>query len=481
MAFGSLNVPLSTRKPGQRIGIDASGARAGASAANLNLLLIGYRITESGTATDKQVYAITNDGQGASLFGAGSELDLMIKAAADAYPYIPINAIAQAEPTGVKASQTLTLAGTATAAGQVTSSIGGQSVTVDVAVDDTAVVVAAALNAALGAKASLPVTSAVGVDPDDDVVTVTYKTQGVTGNLCKVRCESTATGLTITAGGATLENGTGAMDLTGEGGILEVIEGTEYNFICCSDNASVNIGDIRDQIEELAGAMEMRNQQAIFGFTGTKEDGKTLATATDSAQVQIVIDPSNEDLPCELAAAVGAIRCYEAGLTNLLPLNYVQIPGRSLPRSSMVDTDIEYCLQHGLTPLIQSGNRLAICRSITTYLTDDAGNASDVLLDTLTVDSAFETRRVLKESWRKFARAKVTDDTLRSIRSDTLQCLIGLEKRNIVEMVEEFKDNIVAERDSQVVGRVNVDVPANIVSGLYVLAGILRLRQQLAA
>ncbi len=481
MAFGSLNVPLSTRKPGQRIGIDASGARAGVSAANLNLLLIGYRITGQGTATDKQRYPITNSTQGAALFGAGSELDLMVRAAAAAYRHIPVYAIAQPEPDGVKASQLFTCGGKATAPGQVTVWLGGRAVTVDVAVDAEGPAVAAALKAAIDARPILPVTATVGADPDTDKLTVTYKTQGTSGNLCKVRAESTATGLTIVAGGATLALGTGDMDLTGDAGILAIIKGQEHNYIAASDNGSANIVAIGTQLEELASAMEMRNQQAIFAHTGTIDAGETLAVAVNSAQIQILIEPSNEDLPCELAAAAGAIRCREGGQEKLLPLNYEPIPGRSLPLLPMDDSEVEYCLHHGLTPLVLSGTSLAFCRSITTYLMDDAGNTSDVLLDTLTVDSAFETRRVLKESWRKFARAKVTDDTLRAIRSDTLQSLIGLEKRNIVEMVEEFKDDIVAERDSQVVGRVNVDVPANIVSGLYVLAGILRLRQQLAA
>jgi phage tail sheath gpL-like len=82
------------------------------------------------------------------------------------------------DAAGVLATGTVTVVGTATAAGTICPYVAGQRLTIGVLVGDTATVVAAAIAAAITAAADLPVTAAAALG----VVTLTCKWKGATGN-----------------------------------------------------------------------------------------------------------------------------------------------------------------------------------------------------------------------------------------------------------------------------------------------------------
>ncbi len=222
------NVPLSTRTPGQYIGYDLQGARASAPQVPLRCLLIGYG-SSSGTAAKDTPHRLTVDTQAVSYFGAGSELHRMVLAAIGVTPHIELWGAAVTEAAaGAAASATLTFAvGDTPAAGTVVVEVGADIITVPFTATMTAAEIAAATVTALAAKAAVWVTAAAGEGESTHVVTLTYRTKGTSGNLLSLAVSMLDGGtVSVTASGATLADGTGAMEIAA---LLDEIKGERYD------------------------------------------------------------------------------------------------------------------------------------------------------------------------------------------------------------------------------------------------------------
>jgi len=75
----------------------------------------------------------------------------------------------------------------------------------------------------------------------------------------------------------------------------------------------------------------------------------------------------------------------------------------------------------------------------------------------------------------RFPRAKLSSRTPPKVRSELLDVLHKLEELEIIEGVEEQKDNLIVERDSQDPDRLNARIPCDVVNGLHVFAGRIDL------
>ena len=164
------NIPASIRKPGKYFEYNTRMAVNTLPANAQKMLIVGQRLTGGSVPalTPTQVYS---SAQAADYFGAGSMLHRMVLAAITANAYLDLTVCALDDGAGAAATDTVTIAGTATGAGVLTLSVGNQSCQIAIAATDAAAAKATALQAALAQISSLPVAATVNAA----VVTLTSK------------------------------------------------------------------------------------------------------------------------------------------------------------------------------------------------------------------------------------------------------------------------------------------------------------------
>ncbi len=75
----------------------------------------------------------------------------------------------------------------------------------------------------------------------------------------------------------------------------------------------------------------------------------------------------------------------------------------------------------------------------------------------------------------RFPREKLSSRTAPKVRGELLDVLAKLEDLEIVEAVDDNKDGVIVERDSQDPNRLNAKIPVDVVNGLHVFAGRIDL------
>lgn len=176
-------IPINLRVPYVYTEYDSTRANQGPGVQPFKALIVGQKLA-TGTQPALTPIRITSAAQAAKYFGQGSSLHRMAVAWFAENTFTEVWAVAFDEPgAGVKATNTITITGPATAAGTLTAYIGGQRVQVAVNATDTATVIAAALVAAISALPDLPVTAANA----SGVVTLTAKEKGLLGNMVDSR------------------------------------------------------------------------------------------------------------------------------------------------------------------------------------------------------------------------------------------------------------------------------------------------------
>lgn len=465
IAFDS--IPSSLRKPGKYFEFNTRLAVRTLPGNLQKVLMLGQKLV-AGTQAVLSPVDVFSDDQAALLFGKGSQLHLMVRAAIKANPYLQLTAIAVADAAGSAASGTTTLTGTATASGVLSVWIGANRVDVAINSGDTAAVVAAALVAAVNARPDIPVSSAAAAG----VVTHTCYHKGTLGNDLKLVASSTATGLTAAA--VTLAGGTLDPDYTAT---LAAVAGAGHHIIVAPLSSQAQLTVLRTHLDFVSGPMEQRGALGVFGWAGTLATGTTLAGQINSGRITGAWHRGSLRLPCEIAAAYAAVIASEEDPAR--PLNTLELAGMDVTAIDQrpTRTEQENVLNNGLTPLeVGPGDRVQIVRAITTY-TKDPQNVTDVsLLDVTTIRTLDYVRRACRDRISlRFPREKLSERTGDKVRSELLDVLYKLEELEIVEAVEANKPGLIVERDLQDVNRLNAKIPCDVVNGLHVFAGRIDL------
>ena len=172
-----MTMPADWRPHGHYGALDTSKLSSGA-AASLRSLLIGQQLA-AGTATAGDLVRIFSADDANTYFGQASQLAQMCAAYLDNDPYCELWAIPLDDNVaGTQATYTITIGGTATAAGTLYIYVGATRYELAVASSDSANTIATNLDALLGAEVNLPFTSGV-VAP---AVTLTARNGGTLAN-----------------------------------------------------------------------------------------------------------------------------------------------------------------------------------------------------------------------------------------------------------------------------------------------------------
>jgi phage tail sheath gpL-like len=467
IAFSS--IPSSIRKPGKYFEYNAALAVRSLPTNLQRVLIVAQMLTSGATATANAVVQVFDSETAAALFGRGSQAHRMVKAALNANRYAQLFVLPVADAaSSVAATATVTASGAATTAGTLVLTVCGVRAEVAVASGDTAATFATNLNAALALLTDLPVTRSVAAG----VVTLTQRNKGTVGNAHLVKVSGTVAGLTVAATAFT----GGTLDPT-LATALAAAFGGGHEILVVPYSTGTPLTDLRTHLNAVSDPMERRPAIGVYASGGTLSAATTQAGTLNGNRLTAGFLKNSSTPAEELAGMYASVVAFEEDPAR--PLNTLVLTGAVAPdvADRLSRTEQESCLANGVTPLEWGpGDVVQIVRAVTTYTLNPSSVADVSWLDLTTMrtmDYVMKAMRTRVEL--RFPRDKLSAKTPARVRSELLDVALKLEELEIVENVDKWANDLVVERDSQDVNRLNAKIPVDVVNGLHVFAGRLDL------
>jgi phage tail sheath gpL-like len=475
-------MPLSSvvdpayKKPGSFFKVSLGVGERSASSGAKRVLCVGNKTSGAPhpAATPVQVFSAA---EAVTLFGAGSELHLMVTAAINANKSVELWCVVVAE-AGTAATKTLTFSGTASADGTVDVWVKGKRATAAVPSGSTATATAAAVVAAINAQTSWPVTAANSTG----TVTVTAKNTGPRGNSISIRSLASVGGITHTAvtgymaSGATMDSPTAALDSC---------QTRRFHLIAAPYYTATELGVFKTFIGAQAAPLEGRRSRVIACISDSVANTVTLTDAINVGRVEILATRNADFTPAEAAAAMAATVASARNIdpaANLDSVQVVGLPALYAQSDSWTASEENSLLNNGATPLVCVNGEMRISRSVTSYH-QDANNADDFsILDTHKVDVPDYVADDLQVNFgQAFNGFKLGVDnadgeppapkvaTPLSVR-DWILSRLRKQDGNILVNVETLAPQLVVEADGSAAGRLNAYVPVDVIELFHQLA-----------
>lgn len=487
ISYDNIPGPGSLRKPGVYSEIDNSKAVSGPQAVTYRRLLIGQKLA-SGTAAPNELIRITSDTGADFAFGKGSMLAGMARAALaiDTYTELLVMPVLD-NPAGVAATATLTFTGPATASGTIELMIAGRKVSVGVTSGDAATAIATAAVDAITAAADMPVTasSAAGA------VTLTSRHKGEAGNSLNARVNYYA-GQTLPAGISLVitvfTNGAGNPPLATALAAL----GDEWlhTWAIPYTDAST-LADVKTELSSRFAWSREIEAHVFAAARGTQGELGALGDSHNSPHLTIMM-ANDEPMPAyEKAAETMAIAAYYAAIDPARPIQNLAYTWCLAPSAADRFTNEErnLLLFDGIaSSKVNSDGTMVVERLITTYKTNLAGASDISYLDSETLF----TLMFIRHDWRdyilrKYPRHKLADNGTRYgigqavvtpnvMKAEALAKFREWEDLGLVENIDGFKANLVAERNASDPNRLDVLLPPDLVNQLRIVANKIQFR-----
>lgn len=483
-------VPADIRTPGQYIEIDNSKAYRGLSGIPTRVLVIGQKLA-AGTQAPLVPVLVTRVDQAKKLFGVGSQLAHMMEKFLNANSYTPVYAVAQADAgASVAAVGSVIFAGPASAAGTLNFYIGARRIRTLVTAAQTAAQIATAFTAAINATAELPVTAAVdGVNTAK--VNITARNKGEVSNTIDLRFnyyqdQALPAGVTVTI--APMSGGTGNPDVED---VIDVIGDEWYTDVVMPYTDSSNLVAMEEELTERFGPLKMIDGHLYTGYYASHASLVAWGQNRNCPHVTTMGGNKLPTPPYEFAAALAGISAYQMKIDPARPLQTLVVPGVLPPaiedRFTLEERNI--LLFNGISTFrVDDGGSVVIERVITNYRENTFGAVDPSYLDIETLKTVtylrFDTRNFIA---LQYPRYKLADDgtnfargqavvTPSVIRASLIARFRMWEEIGLVENIEQFKEDLIVERDSNDPNRINALIPPDIVNQLRVFAGLLQFR-----
>ncbi|HEY1035547.1 MAG TPA: phage tail sheath subtilisin-like domain-containing protein [Pseudoxanthomonas sp.] len=489
MAISFDKIPSNLRTPGVYTEIDSSRAMRGVQLLQYRMLLLG-QLTSAGTADPLVPVRVTSVKQARDLFGVGSMLAIMVEAA------LASNSLSElwCQPiedagSGVDAAGAVTFGGAPTEAGTISLYIGGKKVQIGATTTDTGASLATALAAAINAATTLPVTAAVD-GTITSKVNITAKNAGEAGNGIDIRVgyygESLPAGLTTTV--AAMAGGTGNPDITAA---LAAVGDEWFQVVAMPYTDSANLALLETELESRFGPMREIEAHAFAAARGTHGALGTLGDARNSPHVCIVSAAYEPMPPFAKAAETAAIAAYYASIDPARPLQTLPyaycLPPAEADRFTQEERNL--LLFDGIaTTNVDAGGVMRIERMVTTYKTNAAGADDTAYLD---VETLF-TLMTIRHDWRstilaKYPRHKLASDGTRFapgqavvtpnvIKAEAVAKFREWEEIGLVEGFDQFKADLIVERNPSDPNRLDVLLPPDVINQLRLVATKIQFR-----
>lgn len=490
MAISFNQIPINLRVPGQYLEISNEKAFQGLPGYPAKVLVIGQMLS-SGIGTALEPVLITSVDQGNQLAGRGSQLAHMLEAFKKGNSFIEVHAIAQEDDgAGVKAAGAITFGGPATAAGTLNIYLGGRRIRVAVAAADTDEEIATAVAAAITADSDVAVTAAVdGVDGEK--VVITARNAGECGNDIDIRVgyyddERLPSGVTATV--TAMTGGSGNPDVTD---VLTAIGDEWYTGFVMAYTDTANILAMEDSLETRYGPLKMIDAHMYLSMADTHAGLITAGASRNCPHATIIGSKGSPTPPYEWAATLGAVCAYSLQIDPARPVQTLELPGILAPKITDRFTldERNLLLYSGISTFkVDADGTVRIERVVTTYQTNPAGADDPSYLDIETMHTLAYLRYDVRTFIAlRFPRYKLADNgtdfgrgnavVTPEVIADALIARFRLwEEIGLVEGFEQFKRDLIVERNISDPNRVDAIIPPDVINQFRVFAAKVEFR-----
>lgn len=481
------SIPITLRVPGQFIEFDSSRAVQGLSVVPFKALIAGQK-TSAGTVAELIPTLITSADQARAAFGVGSQLANMIAKWRGINRFTELWGIAIDDAgSAVKKAGTITMTGTVTAAGTLVVYLGGFRVQVAVASGATVTQIATDLDAAIALITDIPFTSS----PSVGVVTVTAKNGGTNGSAIPIVLnhftgEELPAGLSV----AIAETVAGATDIDLDE-IVAAIGETQYQVVVVPWIDASNLTKIEAELSDRWGPIRQNDGHAFTASGDTVSGVTTLGTGRNSEHVTIISTLGSPHAPEDVAAAAAAQVAEKGNADPARPFQTLPLTGILAPRPEVRITisEADTLLHNGISTLTtDAGDIFRIERLITTYQTNAQGSADEAFLNVNTVMTLSLLRSTFRTRFSsKYGRHKLASDgtrvrsgqavlTPRAAKAEAVSIFRDWESFGWVENVDQFKDDLIVERNAENPDRLDILLPPDLVNQLRQLGVKIQFR-----
>lgn len=484
MAVSFNSIPSTQRVPLVYIEFDNTRAVVGTPPIPHKVLVIGQRLA-TGTVAAGVPTRITHAAQAEASFGRGSMLSGMFNALKQANRHTETWAIAlDDDVAAVSATGTVTVTGTATASGTVYLYVGGQRVKAGVTAGDVQDTVAANIANAINAETALPVSAAVNATITNQV-DITCRWAGESGNDIDLRSnyytgETTPAGVTLAFGA--MSGGTTNPDV----GTAIAAMGTEWwNSIVMPYTDAANLAALELELNDRWGPLKMIDGIAFTAFRGTHAATGTFGAGRNAHLVTCMGTGESPTAPYVWAAVNAAVAAASISIDPARPLQTLPLPGvlpPALDRRWTLD-ERNLLLYDGIATFsVDAGGQVLIERQITTYQKNAYGVDDPSYLDVNTPATLSYIRYATRARiTQKFPRHKLADDgtnyapgqaivTPSVIRAELLALFREMEEQGLVENFDQYKTDLLVERNAVDRNRIDVLSPPDLVNQFRVFA-----------
>lgn len=479
MTIAFNDIPSTIRVPFTYVEFDSSRAVQGVRIQPYKVLVLGQRLA-AGTVAALVPTRVTSAAQASTLFGAGSILHGMAIRLFQNNSFNEAWFCAQDDAGGATAAtSTITVTGTPTAAGTVYLYIAGRRLQAAVAISDSVTVVAAAISAAINADTTLPVTAV----PTLGVVALTAKNKGLVGNDLDIRLnyyegESTPTGSTVTLGGVVA--GTGSVSLATT---WAAIGDEHYNLIANPYIDAASFVSIEAEVSDRWGPLRQIEAVVCSAHSGDHSTVGAFGAARNSPHSVIMSNYKSPTPFYEWAAALAGVLAFNGNQDPARPFQTLELKGCLPPlevdRFTLQERNL--LLFDGIaTSKVDAGGLVRIERAITTYQTNSAGADDTAFLDVNTPLTLGFLRYDFRNFWAtKYPRHKLANDgtrfglgqaimTPKVAKAECVAKFRQWELIGLVEGIDQFKNDLIVERNISDPNRLDILMPPDLVNQLRV-------------
>lgn len=482
MTISFNQVPSQLRVPLFYAEFDNSRAVQGSATQAYNTLMIGNRLS-SGTKLALVPSVVTSAEQAANFFGAGSVLAEMAAKYLKSNQINQLTCVALDDPSaGVKATGSITLGGTPTKAGTISFMIGGRNIQIGVALTDTPDTLAIALAAAIEADTLCSAHAAV-----DGMVTskvnLTFKHKGLIGNEMDMRHsyfdgEALPAGTTVTI--VPMSGGTSQPDVDT---VWPVIGDKQYILMVTPYLDSSSLDKMEAELAERFGPLKQNDGYGIYAKRASFGNLLTLG-GTENSQFSSIMGISGPSNPWAWASAIAAQVAASGSIDPARPFQTLPLSGIFAPLESEKFTldERNQLLFAGISSFfVDAGGVVNLEGIITTYQVNsfDSPDTSYLYLNTL-LTLSFLRFDLKARITSRFPRHKLADDGTRfapgqavvtpnSIKAEVITKFQEWEENALVEGFDQFKNDLIVERDGANPNRVNILLPPNLVNQLVIV------------
>ncbi len=501
MAISFNGVPNAWRVPGYVAEFDASQAQQGAGVIEYKALILGQML--DGTATPLKPYLITSLAQAENLFGQSSQIALMLAAWLENNTTTPLMAMAVTDDAaGVPATAMISLSGAVSRAVPVNLYIGGLNVRVAASLGQTALELAQAAESAINGDATLPVRAVATTVPSSDedepghaaTLTLTAKNTGEAGNELDLRLayygEDLPQGIPWQLG-----KFSGGAGNPNSDELIAALGDTWYHIIVLPWTDTANLRAWETELVRRFGPMVGMDGVAFCARSGSLGEltafGSVDAGGGNYAHISIIESSGSPEMPACRAARVAAKVAYYGAIDPARPFQTLELAGALAPADAeqLTAEERNILLYAGIaTTKVNDGGAVQIERIISNYQRANTGASDTAYLDVNTL----LTLMYLRWSWvnrlaRKYPRHKLMDDgnpipagqavmTPKLGRAEAVAAFMEWQDLGLVENLEQFKKDLVVERNSLDPNRMDMLMPPDLVNQLRFWPTVIQFR-----